>query len=230
MPDFKIESCNREPAIAVDTASQKGLFTIPFVGETKEYGRTHNLDYSVPRFVGDNHYYICTRYRDKHKKEIWVTQMNPTILKTEGMVYVEETQHGVEGTYLVPRHPRILAAWTNAAGIRPEQRELIGMSALQFQQAQQAANGLFICDYGLRVDNYPEYQNGTDEERKEIIDSYIKALKEQYDAELKENEDTQKYIKASEFLAEKLETANAKEGVLPVDLQDKLNKEADQAE
>lgn len=223
MPDFKIEECNREPAIAVDTASRGGLFAIPFVGETKEYGRSHSLDYSVPRFVGDNHYYICTHYLGKHKKEIWVTQINPTILSTKGMVYVEETQHGVEGTYLVPRHPRILAAWVNASGLQPEQRELTGMASLQFQQAQQAANGLFICDYGLRVDNYPEYQNGTDEERKEIIDSYIKALKEQYDSELEENSDTKEYIKASQFLAEKLEVSNAKEGVLPEGLQKELD-------
>jgi hypothetical protein len=226
---FNVEDCNREPTVAVNLAETKGLPVIPDVGAVKEYGRSMKLPYSVPRFIGLNHYYICSCYKSK-KGENWITQVNPIILSTEGLVYVEETQHGVEGTYLVPRHPRILAAWTEAGTYKATQRELMGISALQFQQAIQAAQGIFISDYGLRVDDNKDYLEGTDEERKEIIDAYFKALKESYEEELKNNEKTRDYLAAASFTAEKIEVDNARHGVLPEEMQKKLNEEADTAE
>ena len=226
---FNVEDCNREPTVAINLADMKGLPVIPNIGEVKEYGRKMNIPYVVPRFIGLNHYYICTCYKSK-KGDNWVTQINPIIISTEGLVYVEETQHGVEGTYLVPRHPRLLAAWTEAGTFNPVQRELMGIGALQFQQAIHAAQGIFISDFGLRVDDNEAYQNGTDEERKEIIDAYFKALKESYEEELKTNKDTEAYVKAASFTAEKIEMDNARQGVLPEQLQKKLNEEADKAE
>ena len=226
---FSVEGCNREPSVAVNLADRKGLFVIPDIGAVKEYGRKMGLPYSVPRYVGSNYYYFCTCYKSK-KGENWVTQINPIILSTEGLVYVEETQHGVEGTYLVPRHPRLLAAWTEAGSYQAVQRELMGIGALQFQQALHAAQGLFISDWGLRIDDNEVYLNGTDEERKEIIDSYFKALKESYEEELESNENTRAWVKASQFTAEQIERDNAREGVLPEQLQKELNKEADSAE
>lgn len=226
---FNVEEANREPVVAVNLADRKGLVSIPDVGAVKEYGRKMSIPYVVPRFIGLNHYYICTCYKSK-KGENWITQINPIILSTEGLVYVEETQHGVEGTYLVPRHPRVLAAWTEAGTLKPVQRELIGLNALQFQQALHAAQGLFISDFGMRVDDNDEYKNGTDEERKEIIDAYFKALKESYEEELKNNEETKAYISAAEFTAEKIEMDNARQGVLPEQIQKKLNEEADKVE
>jgi hypothetical protein len=226
---FNVEDCNREPSIAVNLADSTNLVVIPDIGKVKDYGRKMKLPYVVPRYLGLTHFYICTCYKSK-KGENWVTQINPIILSTEGLVYVEETQHGVEGTYLVPRHPRLLAAWTEAGSLKPVQRELMGINALQFQQALHAAQGLFISDFGMRIDDNEAYLNGTDEERKEIIDAYFKALKESYEAELKSNKDTNDYIKASEFLAEKMEADNARNGVLPEQLQKELNLEADKAE
>ena len=223
---FNVEKeINREPAIAIDTADRSGAYSIPLISDVKDYGRKNNLPYSVPRFVGGNHSYICTKYIGKHKEEIWITQINPIILSTQGFVYVEETQHGVEGTYLVPRHPRILAAWVEAGSLKPVQRELVGLGALQFQQALHAVNGLFISDFGLRIDNNEEYQNATDEERGKIVENYFKALKETYETELKENKDTKDYISAVSWAAEKIELSNAAEGVLPADIQKKLEEE-----
>ena len=226
---FRVEEANREPVVAVNLADKKGLPVIPDVGAVKDYGRKMGIPYSVPRFIGLNHYYICTCYKSK-KGDNWITQINPVILSTEGLVYVEETQHGVEGTYLVPRHPRILAAWTEAGTLDPVQRELMGLNALQFQQALHAAQGLFISDFGMRVDDNEAYLNGTDEERKEIIDAYFRALKESYEEELKANEDTKAWVDAASFTAEKIEMDNARQGVLPEQIQKKLNEEADKSE
>jgi hypothetical protein len=82
----------------------------------------------------------------------------------------------------------------------------------------------------MRVDDNEAYLNGTDEERKEIIDAYFKALKESYEEELKNNKDTKDYVSAASFTAEKIEMDNARQGVLPEQLQKKLNEEADKAE
>lgn len=221
---FSVEIANREPSVAIDVASKnKGLFVIPGISEVKEYGAKNNLPYSIPRFVGLPYYYICTRYIKK-KKENWVTQINPLLLSTEGLVFVEETQHGVEGVYLVPRHPRILVAYTEAGTLNPVQRELIGLASLQFQQALHAVNGLFISDFGLRVDNNEEYQKANDEEKQEIAMNYFKALKEDFEEETKDDKEVQDYIKASQFVAEKVELDNAREGVLPEAVQKELDK------
>lgn len=221
---FSVETANRDPALAINLfETQEGLPIIPGVSETKEYGQKYHLDYSVPRFIGQTGFFICSKYKKKHQ-EFWVTQINPLILKTEGFVFVEETQHGVEGIYLVPRHPRILVAYTEAGTLRPVQRELVGLAALQFQQALEAANGLFISDFGLRIDDYPEYLEGTEEEQNKIAEEYFKALKEEFSQQLEENPDTKEYLKAAEFMAENIELSNAREGVLPEELAKKLEK------
>lgn len=230
---FKVENANRDPAIAINLSDQKGLFLIPDVSEVKEYGRKNNLDYSVPRFIGLNHYYMCTRYirrKGKNRIENWVTQINPIILSTQGLVFVEETQHGVEGTYLVPRHPRILVAYTEAGSLNPVQRELIGLASLQFQQALHAVNGLFISDFGFRIDDNEDYQKADDEGKAKIAQEYFKALKETFDSEIESDEKTKEYLKATQWAAEQIQIDNARQGVLPGDIEKKLNEEADKAD
>lgn len=232
MEVFKVANANREPSVALDLHKQDGkeMYAIPHISEVKEYGKTLGLNYVVPRFLGYTDYYICTCYKKKGKPDTWVTQINPLILSTEGLVFVEETQEGVEGTYLVPRHPRILVAYTEAGTLNPVQRELMGLAALQFQQAVHAANGIFISDFGLRVDNLEAYINGTDEEKEKIAENYFKALKETVNGELDKDDKLKEYVRATEFLAENVEMDNAKQGVLPADIERKLNEEADVAE
>ena len=228
----KSEFC-KKPAIAVDIAGLKKpgeLFIVPALSETKEYGKANNLDYSIPRYVGESYSYFCTRYKTK-KGENWVTYVNPIILSTKDMIFVEETQYGVEGTYLVPRHPRILVAYTDlVGGPHAVQRELVGMASIQFQQALHAVNGLYISDFGLRIDNYPEYQEADDEGKQKIVQDYFSALKETLNTELDSDEKTKEYLKATQWAAEQIQIDNAKQGVLPGDIEKKLNEEADKAD
>lgn len=227
MEKFLVENSNREPAIAIDlVGSKEKLFVLPGISEVKEYGRSNNLNYSIPRFIGKTDSYICSRYIKK-KKENWVTQINPIILSTDGLVFVEETQHGVDGIYLVPRHPRILVAYTEAGSLKPVQRELIGLASLQFQQALHAVNGLFISDFGLRIDDNQEYQQADDEGKNQIAQDYFKALQESFEEDVKSDEAVAEYIKATEFTSEKIEMDNVRQGVLPEDINRKLNEEAD---
>lgn len=227
MDKFSVESANRDPSTVVDLskASGKDLFIIPGISDVKAYGRENNLAYSIPRFIGQTESYICSRYIKK-KKENWVTQINPIILSTEGMVFVEETQHGVEGTYLVPRHPRILVAYTEASSLNPVQREMISLAAIQFQQALHAVNGLFISDFGLRIDNNEEYQKADDEGKAKIAEEYFKALQESFEEETKSDEKVSEYLKATQFTAEKVELDNARQGVLPEQLAKELDKDS----
>lgn len=215
-----------------ENSSKPGDY-IPHISEVKEYGRMNNLPYSIPQFIGHTQAYICMKYTVKKKgqkpKETWVTMINPLILKTEGLVTVEETQPEIEGIYLVPRHPRILVAY-NTINLQPVQEELIGLAAIQFQQALHAISGIFISDIGLRVDNDPEYLEADDEGKGQIAQDYLKALKEVYSEALTEDKEMKEYVDATEFLAEKVEMANAREGVLPEEIQKKLDLEADEAD
>lgn len=227
MDKFLVESANRDPSTVVDLSKANGkeLFVIPGISDVKAYGRENDLTYSIPRFIGQTESYICSRYIKK-KKENWVTQINPIILSTEGMVFVEETQHGVEGTYLVPRHPRILVAYTEASSLNPVQREMISLAAIQFQQALHAVNGLFISDFGLRIDNNEEYQKADDEGKAKIAEEYFKALQESFEEETKSDEKVSEYLKATQFTAEKVELDNARQGVLPEQLAKGLDKDS----
>ena len=230
MEKFKVEEANREPAIAVNLAAESNsLSIIPDVSQVKEYGRVNNLNYSIPRFIGKNHSYICSRYIKK-KIENWVTQINPIILSTEGLVFVEETQHGVDGVYLVPRHPRVLVAYTEAGSFKPVQRELIGLASLQFQQALHAINGLFISDFGLRIDDNPDYLEADDEGKNSIAQEYFKALQASFEEEVKSDEKIDEYLKATEFISNNISRNNLKNGVVPGWVEKELNKEADEAE
>lgn len=228
---FNVNEANRDPMIAIDVASHKGhAFIVPDLSDTKEYGQKNGLDYSVPRFIGKPHSYMCMNYKRKNKPNRWVTFINPILLSTEGLVFVEETQHGVEGTYLVPRHPRVLVAYVEGGTFNPVQRELIGLASLQFQQALHAVSGLFISDFGYRIDDNEEYKNADDQGKEELVKEYFKALKDTFDEEVKEDKDLKAYLDATDFLAEKVAVANAAEGVLPQKIMDKLDAEADEAD
>lgn len=152
------------------------------------------LDQEEPKSI------MVLRMRNK-KRDVLMTMINPIILETKDTIAVEEVQDQIEGTYLNIRHPQLHVAYLALPGAVPTEVTLSGKSAIIFQQALRLMQGISIDIFGLRIDDMKEYQEGTEEERQEIIGNYIKALKEVSEESL-QDEDTQEYVKATEFMAE----------------------------
>lgn len=181
----------------------KGLPTIPYLSETKEFLRQHpDLSYAIPAFVDGDSSVIVMRFQTK-KSNDFMTLINPTYLSVSGLILSEETQFGVEGVYLVPRHPKIELMFTKLPEGIASKSVLVGKSALMFQQALEALNGKYIDDFGIRIDDNETYQNATDEEKAEYGKAYMEALSDLL-KEMEEDPKVQQYEKATDFLTEKI--------------------------
>lgn len=195
-------------SLAVDTTKLKdGLdFIAHDITCLKEYLRANPTSlYATPQLINQEEpkSIIVLRMKQK-KKQILMTMINPVILNIKDTIAVEETQDQITGTYLNIRHPSLQIAYLGLPGAKPLQITLTGKSALVFQQALRLTQGISIDMFGLRIDDYPEYKNGTEEERQEIIANYIQALKE-IQKESLTDKDTEEYVKATEFMSENAE-------------------------
>lgn len=201
------DSCKflRFSSIAVDLqkAFSESAVKIPFLSETKEFLRANpDQNYAIPAFVNGDSTIIVMRF--KKSKAEFMTLINPTYLSVTGFILSEEQQYGVEGTYLVPRHPKIEVMFVKLPDGQSVKQTLVGKSAIAFQQAYEALTGKYICDFGLRIDDYPEYQNGTEEDRNIIANAYMSALKDIQEESLKNDPELKKYTEAADFLSEKI--------------------------
>jgi hypothetical protein len=176
------------------------------VSQLKEYLRQNPKSlYATPQLVDspEPKSIIILRVHKK-KKTTFQTLINPQILERFDKIAVEETQDQVEGTYLNIRHPKITIAYISLPNLVPVNLTLQGKAAIMFQQAYNLLQGIPISLLGMRIDNYPEYTQGTEEEKQQIISDYIEALKEILE-DSKKDEEVHEYIRASEFVSEKIE-------------------------
>lgn len=174
----------------------------------KEYLRSHPKSlYATPQLVDQEQPKSIIVLRMKRaKKEVLMTMINPLILSVKEGIAVEETQDGVEGTYLNIRYPQLHIAYVGLPDGKPLEVTLTGKSALVFQQALRLTQGITIDLFGLRVDDYPEYLNGTDEEKQEIVKAYIEQLDE-IRKTMQQDEDVQEYLKATDFMSQNVQNS-----------------------
>lgn len=213
-------------SLAVDTTkfADNGVTMISHdVSELKNYLRNHPKSlYATPQLLDtEEPKSIMVLRMRKHNKESLMTMINPVILNIKDTIAVEETQDQIEGTYLNLRHPQLHVAYVALPQGKPIEVTLSGKSALVFQQALRLMQGISIDIFGLRIDNYPEYMNGTDEQKQEIIANYMRALQEIQKESVSNDEDTQEYIRATEFMAENINSSVNKE--FTENLQDAYN-------
>lgn len=197
-------------SIAVDT-SKLGNGVEPISADIvalKSYLRENPKElYAVPQLVdAENPLLIVVLRLVRKGKQTLMTMINPMLLATKGIIASEETQKGVEGTYLNFRHTHLQIAYNALPGCVPTEVSLSGKSALVFQQALRLTQGISVASLGLRIDNYEEYQKATDEEKQEIFKLYVAALKE-VNSELLEDEETAEYVNATEFVSAKAQSS-----------------------
>ena len=178
------------------------------ISHLKDYLRKNPKSlYATPQLIDEEEPKAIIVLRMKQQnKEVLMTMINPMILGIKDTIAVEETQDQVEGIYLNIRHPQLHIAYVGLPKGEPLEVTLSGKSALIFQQALRLTQGITIDTFGLRVDNYPEYQEADDEGKQAIIQEYMKVLKEIHEESMKD-EDTQEYVKATKFMAENAETS-----------------------
>lgn len=196
---------NRKQAKAVNIEEAFGnSIKIPYLVEVKEFMRQHSdLAYGIPAFIDGDSMIMVMRFKTKKDANNLMTLINPTYLSVSGLIMSEEVQYGVEGTYLVPRHPKIEVMYVKTPEGISMKQTLVGKSALMFQQAYEALNGKYIDDFGLRIDNDEEYQKMSDDEKSEYARAYLDELKD-YLAELEKDEEVKKYEAAVDFTSEKI--------------------------
>ena len=129
-----------------------------------------------------------------------VTFINPIIVKPTGLELSRETCSSIPGeTYIRPRHPKIDVMYQTPLG-KIESRTLLGLAARVFQHQLDHLEGLFLSDVGLKIDD--DFDNATDDERKEIIDMYLESLdlkEKQVKTEIEQDEELKKISDAVEF-------------------------------
>lgn len=199
---------NNKQSIFIDPVAVKDNIMIIShdISSLKQYLRDHPKElYATPQMLDEEipKSIIVLRTMTKHKESL-ITMLNPQILERTDKMAVEETQAQVEGTYLNIRHPKITVAYLALPKAVPTHIVLQGKAALMFQQAYSLLQGIPISLLGLRIDNYDEYQNGTDEEKQQIIEIYIKNLKQILD-ESKDDKEVSDYLAASEFVSDKIQ-------------------------
>lgn len=195
---------NRSRYVSVNLQEAfKGTPKIPYLSDTKEFLQKHDeLNYAIPQFVGGDSAVMVLRFNKKKGLKL-MTLVNPTYLSMSGIILSEETQYGVEGVYLVPRHPKIEIMFVKLPEGIPVRQVLIGKSALVFQQAYDAMNGQYICDFGMRIDDNKKYQEMSIEEKEEYGKAYFEALKDVL-ADLEKDEEVKKYEEAVTFTTERI--------------------------
>ena len=163
--------------------------------------------YATPQLIDqDEPKSIIVLRMKRARKEVLMTLINPLILSVNEGIAVEETQDGIEGTYLNIRYPQLRIAYVGLPDGKPLEVTLTGKSALIFQQALRLTQGITIDLFGLRIDDYPEYLNGTEEEKQEIVKAYLEHLDE-ISKMMQKDEDVQEYMKATKFMSENVQNS-----------------------
>lgn len=190
--------------VDVSRFKDEGLVSVSHdISLLKDYLRQNPKSlYATPQLIDqDEPKSIIVLRMKRAKKEVLMTLINPLILSVNQGIAVEETQDGVEGTYLNIRYPQLRIAYVGLPEGKPLEVTLTGKSALIFQQALRLTQGITIDLFGLRIDDYPEYLNGTEEEKQEIVKAYLEQL-EEIRKTMQQDEDVKEYMKATDFMSQ----------------------------
>ena len=102
------------------------------------------------------------------------TYINPVIASMKGMELSKEESPSFPGKrFLRPRSGEIKIMFQNPMG-KAQSQKLVGLAAVIFQELIDHLDGLLLPDVGLEIDD--DFDNASDEERAEVINSYLDSL------------------------------------------------------
>lgn len=129
------------------------------------------------------------------------TFINPIISKAEGLTLSREGCLSLPGkTFIRPRNNKITVVYQTPLG-KTESRQMFGLAANVFQHELDHLDGLTLADIGLEIDE--TFDNATEEERNEVINSYLESLdlkQKNLDKEIEEDPELKQTKDAIEFM------------------------------
>lgn len=129
------------------------------------------------------------------------TFINPIITNVKGFELSREDCPSLpEKTFIRPRYNQIEVTYQTPLS-KIESTKLIGLSAKVFQECIDHLDGLLLCDVGLEID--ADFDNGTEEERNEIIAMYLDSLdikQKEIESEIESDEELKKVNDAMKFI------------------------------
>lgn len=150
---------------------------------------------SAPQ-IGVNARIICIKFGKDLK-----TFINPVIYSTKGLELSRENCHSIpDKTFIRPRNNDINVTYLTPLG-KIESCNLVGLAAIVMQHAVDHLDGLFLSDVGLEIDS--DFDNASEEERKEVIDFYLDSLdmkKSTLDKEIEEDDELKAIKNATDVL------------------------------
>lgn len=129
------------------------------------------------------------------------TFVNPTITKATGLTLSrEKCSCQPDREFIRPRNPEIEVIYQTPLG-KIESKKLVGMAACVFQHQLDHLDGLLLSDVGMEI--FDEYDKATEDERAELIKTYLDSLdikQKELEKEVDEDETLSKTRDAIKFL------------------------------
>lgn len=140
------------------------------IAKLKKYKDLYAL--SAPQ-LGINERVICIKYNDGVIKEY----INPIIVNSEGLHFVREKDVSMPDREFIHIRPNKIYVRYQLKDAKPEENILKDAVAEVFDRMMDYLLGFTPADFGLELDEL--WDQGTDEERAEVLKSYATWLKEQ---------------------------------------------------
>lgn len=147
--------------------------------------------------IGSKERIFCIRFANGDIRAF----INPMIIKREGMHLSRESSASIKDKeFIVPRNDIIHAAYQIPTGAS-EVNKFEGAPGEVFQQMVDLLDGVTIDDFGLEV--IEGFDEASEEERVEVINAYLEALKSKEEfikKDIESNEELKKRNDAIEFM------------------------------
>lgn len=180
----------------VDLKADAFLVTT-IISKLKETLRANkNLASLTAPQIGYNKRIFCINFEgDIH------TFINPMISDRQGLSLIKETCVSIPNkTFIRPRNKEIICVYQTPTGSN-EVNRFKGLAAQLFQHAMDHLDGVSLADIGLEIDE--QFDKATEEEKNELLETYLKTLLDKklaLDKEIESNPDLKQLSDAIKFM------------------------------
>ena len=190
----KLDEQGRAEEIDIKKENKEMREIITFIKRTM---RKNNLVSLSAPAIGYNKRIFCVDFSDKEIK----TFINPLVTNLSGLELTREVCSSIPGKeFIRPRHSTIDIIYTNPQGII-KSNQFKGLAATVIQHELDHLDGITLADIGLEIE--PDFDEGTEEEKFEIINMYLDSLdlaREDLIKDFQKDENLKKEYEADKFM------------------------------
>lgn len=190
----KLDEQGRAEEIDIKKENKEMREIITFIKRTM---RKNNLVSLSAPAIGYNKRIFCVDFSDKEIK----TFINPLVTNLSGLELTREVCSSIPGKeFIRPRHSTIDIIYTNPQGII-KSNQFKGLAATVIQHELDHLDGITLADIGLEIES--DFDEGTEEEKFEIINMYLDSLdlaREDLIKDFQKDENLKKEYEADKFM------------------------------